>query len=997
MQKFMRIGDWLPVDAWLEKAKADAYEKAGRHDVPKMVPAVDLDGKAVFVPVIGKDGLPETSVDGSIRTVRKMVPVKPDLRDEKSRWWGAAGGGRLAAQVLLDDLAQGSASPAIPLLRGLVILLSVLGAVSSVVAGAMKLGGHDILASVSLGVLALSFLAIFACLAVLWHGIGSKGVLGSLGWDVLMPYLGVSLSMTAMSGAAGIGAAALGMGGIPLGGLGMKAGMMLLVAPALLFALVFGGVFLFTGERDKSQSATLALAKLCLLLAASLAISALVLPGFLQPLYWVWLAAMGPYMWARKQKKIRAYNLAFMSANFGGDEGRLGNTDLPERIKQAEAAEADKSGFIAYGVAMGIFTRYGDGYSPDKGLVVGQSPHDLMTHKHIFGKTGSGKTFNEMMVTAYEWILNDAGGMLILDAKGTLPAEILGPFLGLPNVLLIVPGVQLGLLEGLSPEEAMTAISDLAGAGATKQEQSADNEKFFSSQGKTLLLNVNLVLSALTQYGKVMERQGEVRQWHWTLEKVNLMKTLIKDKSEDAEAILKVIEQVADMLPSDLGKGDGVDRMPMLHAALLYFPHDLWTMPSDTRGSVVATVETWINPLMRSPELRPWACTETGVDPNICLRGGKVGMSLPEFQYGEAGKLCQNLIRHRVMSGVRRRQNANWMEEGQTPLLFLVDEAQEMVGIEDRNFLGVARSHGGACVYATQNAEAYLARMGEQATLNFLDNFLSKAVLISSHGTYEIFAKELPEGKFISWMGSNETVVGYEQTLRKLGSHVVFDENHELAKEMRWLRRNGAGRVVVPERRRLMINHAKTYQTGYDSYRDMDQIASMDQITTQATVNGGGQNNGKATTRPLLTLEDCSKHLKKQTAVVQLMRGGVPRRDFIEYPILSKADIAARIVRVGEAIKANEMLAVLREQIKEQGLAVYGAAPSKTQMHDACMRLLSLVVSDISAQALEGKALFEALSQVDPNTIAEFEDRDRRNKALGAVWEQLQEPLALAA
>ena len=995
MKTFLRIGDWLPVNAWLEKAKADAFEKAGRHDVPKFVPAVDLDGKPVMVPSIGGDGRPEKNADGSPRLVRKLVPVKPDLRDEKSRWWGAPGGGRLASQVLLDDLAQGSHSPAIPLLRGIIILLATFGAVSSVVSGAMKLGGHDALATIGMSIVAVSFVAIFACLSVLWHGVGSKGVLGSLGWDVALPFLGVSISMSSMAGPAAVILASLGMGGLFAGGMGMKGVMFALAGPAIVFAVIFGAVFLFTGERDKSKSSALAFAKLALMLAASLALCATILPSFLQPIYWVWLASMGPYLWVRKQKKIRAYNLAFMSANYGGDDGRLGNTDLAERTKQAEAAEADKSGFIASGVSMGIFTRYGDGYSPDKGLVVGQSPQDLVTHKHIFGKNGSGKTFNEMMVSAYEWILNDAGGMLILDGKGTLPAEILEPFLGLPNVLLIVPGVELGLLEGLAPEEAMTAISDLAGAGATKQEQTADNEKFFNSQGKTLLLNVNLITKALVEFGKLMEHQGQARVWSWTLEKVDLMKTLIKDQSEDAEAILKAAEEAIDAIPKDLGKGDGIDRMPLLRAALLYFPHSLWTMPSDTRGSVVATVETWINPLMRSPELRPWACTEEGVDPTICLRDGKVGMSLPEFQYGEAGKLCQNLIRHRVMSGVRRRKNTNKWEEGQTPILFLVDEAQEMVGVEDRNFLGVARSHGGACVYATQNAEAYLARMGEQATLNFLDNFLSKAVLVSSHGTYQIFSKELPEGKFIAWKGNGERVIGFEQTLRKLGSHVVFNEEHELAKEMRWLRRNGAGRVVVPERRKLMLSNAQVHHTAYDSYHDMDQIASMDKVITTAVVNGDG--TGQAGTRPLLTLEDCSKHLKKQTAVVKLMRGGVPRWDFIQYPTLTKEDIEARIVRVRYAIKANEMLAVLRDQVKEQWVSVKGSAPSKTQTYDACMRLLAILSKDVAAQSLEGAALFEALDGVDQATVASFEDRDLRNRVLAGIWEELQPPTAQAA
>ncbi|MEW9503649.1 type IV secretory system conjugative DNA transfer family protein, partial [Jeotgalibacillus marinus] len=73
----------------------------------------------------------------------------------------------------------------------------------------------------------------------------------------------------------------------------------------------------------------------------------------------------------------------------------------------------------------------------------------------------------------------------------------------------------------------------------------------------------------------------------------------------------------------------------------------------------------------------------------------------------------------------------DWQKTGERPLLFLIDEAQEMIGVEDRRFLAVARGHGGACVYATQNIEAYTSRMGMEAAISFMDNFRSKVVMIS--------------------------------------------------------------------------------------------------------------------------------------------------------------------------------------------------------------------------------------------------------------------------
>ena len=974
MNKLTKIGDWLPVQKWIDAAKRDAFEKAGRHDVPTHVEATDRDGKPVYVPVLDEKGQQMRNEDGSLKMAPKRVPVAPDLRDTRSRWWGAPGGGRLSGQVALDDLAQGSHSSAVPTLMGLVTIFSVLASVSMVVGASLAAGGHtDIGPLIGQAGMGVGLLGALACLAVLWHGVGRGGVLATTFWSGVVPFLGVALTM-----GAAVGSKVLG-GGPSLGLKSMAIGVAVVAACAVVFFLL---VLLFTGKRDLTQSWALSAVKGLSVLTGAALVSGILLPGVLQPLLWVFIGGWYPYAWAKAQRRKRAYTLSYMSAHFGGDDARLGNSDKNERIKQAKAAEADKSGFIVYGKALGVFTTHGDGFSPDKGLPVGQSPNDLMTHKHITGVTGSGKSLNEMEQTVCEWILNDAGGSLILDGKGPLPAEILAAYVGLPNVLLIVPGIRLALLEGLAPEEAATAISDLAGAGTTKQEQSADAEKFFNTKAKSLLLDVNLVLKALVELGKIAELEvGKPREWVWTLEHVDILKTLLKDKNEDAEKLLSAVESNLDLLPQDLGCGDNLQRLPLLSAALLSFPHKLWTMPSDTRGSVVSVLDTWIEPLMWSPQLRPWACTEHGEDPTICWWGGHVGMSLPEFQYGEAGKLCQNLIRHRVMSGVRRRQKRDWQKTGERPLLFLIDEAQEMVGIEDRKFLAVARSHGGACVYATQNIEAYTSRMGTEATISFLDNFRSKVVLISSHGTIDWMMKSLPEGKYVSWEGKNNRVIGYEQTLAKLGSHVVFDDSHELAAEMRRLLRAGAGKILVPERKTM-------WSGGGDSYHDMDNPVDAEKLATVLV------HSGKTEKRPLLTHSDVSTHLRKQTAVVELMRGGVPRHDFIEYPHLTSEDIAKRTARVKDALISNYMKEEIRSLIKHEW---QGEEMSKTRLHELALAFVACLMVGPGVQLLEGQDLFEVLEAVSPEKLSELDgDRDLVNSTLAKVWFERQEP-ALAA
>lgn len=971
MKTFTKLSHWLPIETWLNKSVADAFDKAGRHDVPEEVQEHDYDGKPVF----DEDGKP------------KMKEVSRDLGDQKSRWWGARGGGRLAGHVMPEDLTQGSQSPVVPVMFMMLTFLSVVAAFG------MAVGGKELNMLTALAAFAGAGLVVL--MATLWHDIGREGIWRASIFSILVPFLGVKNAMLGTAGSLG-----------PAAGIGMPSSMgMASIALALGAAALVAYAFL--GDRDSTKSSLISFAKL----ASGFGVAAFVaslLPQILQPIIWASVGCYVPLWHERKLRRGRAFQLGMLAAEYSGDDGTMSNSNVAEREKQALAVEKDKSGFIELGTAMGIFTRYGDAYAPDKGLPVGLSPKDLGTHLHILGETGGGKTFNGMMVLAHGWILMRAGGLLVLDGKGSLPAAVLAALVGLPNVLLIEPGVRLGLFEGLTPHDVGKALSDIA--GAKKQEKTADNSDFFNGHGKSMCLHLASVLFAIVQWNKLMAKNGgQQREYFWTLSNYNALLAVLQEDTPEARLCLDKAKHVAgsmkegdtafNEMANDVHEAmlyeygpDGVSVL--LQDAINYIELILWRMPDDTRGSIIGLVKGWISPLMEHEELRVWADEETGVDPTICLTGGYVGMCLPEFLYGEAGKLCQSFIRHRVMAGIRRRvKNKNWRAEGQTPVLFVVDEAQEMVTQADRDFLAVAREHGGACVYGTQSYSEYESRMGKAAADAFLSNFLSQMVLPStmSHATYEYISKRLPEGEFITWdSGGTGRVIGFIQTLKKLGNHPMFDDNHPMRREFRKLRRKGAGQLRVPKRFQVLSAKAT------DHYHDMNEVENVSHLHTPIVVSG------KKEVRPLLMLQDCAKYLNPQTAVVQLKRGGNARRDFIKFPLLNDAQLKEREDRVADAVVYNHMIGIIEQQIKDAA----GRVLTKTELHNRAKVFVLLLtksrsfmdfaLADTKDEAAMGR-LNNQLTDKDNVEDALAMDPTELRRLVAQQWMAEQEVLKQAA
>ena len=864
--KFWKFGAWLPTEAMKQSARDFALNIVGRHDVPQEIPAFDDDGNLIQA----VDAQGKLLVDANGKPVWKMVPPAPDLRDTISRFWGTKDGRSVAEVMKPHDLWLGSESAITPIMMLLTTFLTVLAMSIWSLGMAMDM---QVIAKVLSGACAVLALIIFHAM---WMSIGGEGNRLVLGIGVALPVMGTLLSQFSSA--------------LPLP---TGSGVMAQVALPLLI-LTFAGLLtigkMFFGKRASvSRTPTILSGLAVTMFAASF------LPAWLQPLYWFALACSAPYLHERMLRMDRAGTLAALGARHSGDVKQLGNENPAVRLEQAIMAEKDKSGFIELGTSLGKVTKMGDGFASDPGLPFGHSCEDLRTHEHVFGQTGGGKTFNIMMKVPGDWIHHDAGGTVYFDGKASLGLEILAKVAHLPGVVLVKPGVRLALIEGLSPEDLVEALFDVG--GAKNIEKKEENSEFFQSQAKTLALNLAYILDAAK---RIQTEQGVERTYFWTIKHLDRLKMMMRSSTEHSQALLNWVREnpVGEPLLCEI-----------VVSACEYFEQDFWVQPDNQLGGIVSTLDTMLKPLFSDRELRPWTEFETGVDVCVPLFGGHMGTSLPEAQHGNAGKLCQSLIKQRLFSKIKRRSTYDWRAMGETPVLFVVDEAQELISAADRAFLPVSRSLGGYCLYSTQNVDAYEARMGEAATRSFLDNFRSAIVLQSSAKTYEWLSTSWGSGRFVRWK-SSAPVIGFIETAKKLAGHPVFNKNHPLKNEMRKLRRQGAGMIVNPQERAMVSNGALL--GGVDNHFHDDLEIDSLHATAVALVKSEDIEEG-----PLLRLSDCAKELTdKRVAIASVRRGEAIRRDFIRFPELTDGG-KARQRKLEDAILFNAVARPCKRLISE--------------------------------------------------------------------------------
>lgn len=751
----------------------------------------------------------EVVVDG------KTLAVAKDLDDRLPRWQGMKDGRRIAGRIYVDDMRTGGPSPATPLAFGAV-------AASTIVA--MVLG------SIWSGFLPVGILLIAASLVFVARATGSRGwAIGSL----LLAALAASslMSVGAPSPMAWLGFRSSIIGHITLPAIGIMLAILVFVG----WAVMAKGLMSGQAIGDVLVSAV----GVALLYAISSH-----LPSWLAPLCLFLPLIALPWLYARHIDRVWRLHLAIQEVNSRGETS--GSSPHSEaRWAQAVAAAKDNTPLIALGTATGFLTDHLDGFAPDPGIVMCMSSHDFATHMLIVGETGSGKTSSALRPIITHWVRGKCGGLLVLDGKGGLPGELRR----LKGYTLIEPGVKFALIEGLSVNDVVSAIAGVAVGRGDGDESS----QFFKVNGQSVLFQGAVMLRALVT--------SDHEHWKWTLLDLHTLLSGLMGSESKA----KMEETIAALQPY---KPASEGQKIVFHEAVKYFSTVAPDMDHETRANIWSTINGWLSPIFQHEDLVEWSRTEHGVDIGDITRGGLWGVNLPAVRYERAGVLVQKLVKQRVFAMLRERGDG-WRKRGETPVLFVTDEAQEIVSGSDEDFLPVARSLGGACVYASQSVEALMSRLGrndERRAAAWLGNLVSRISLRSTPGTTKWVAESLGEVRRPHF----QTAAGYlrvDKSLDAVFSSALYDPNHPGAKVMRALRRRGAGQLVSSWEQPAATQRARGLPAASLSTADL-LIPTIEQVKWEVG--------------PLMTPAEINAKLAAPGyAVAQLKRGGVVRRDVI--------------------------------------------------------------------------------------------------------------------
>lgn len=771
--------------------------------------------------------------------------VPEDLRDTAGRLLAMPDGSPVAARMVPTDLTTGSASAAVPLLIAMLPVLAVLG-------GSFPK---------TVPLLVLVGLIVCYCLDKALGAERNRWVFAfGLGLPIFGPLLSGGLSAVSLPGVmSAMGAATL----------------------AVPVAIVCAITWLFSSDGNSKENIKKAGQGLAAFALVSI-VAQWVLPRSMVSAPWYAIACLTPWVYVASLRKKRAEVLLEQaSVATASSTGKLATAHIPARREQAQRAAKDSSHFIRLGTARGIFTKKLDGFASDEGLPFGLTSSDLSTHLVCYGETGTGKTSAVMRPVFANWVAGKSGGVLVLDGKGSLAEDLLARR---SDALLIKPGVKLGLIEGLSPSDVVMALSQQTTQDAG---EGSSASAFFVTQAREQLRHGAVFLEALIE---VESASSDTRTWFWTL--ADLVRLLQLMNGEEGERNLAIEfvgsghqEATADGLLTDdeEATADG-----LLTDALSYFKSALPDLADETRSSIWSTVQSWLTPIMGHPDLVRWAKTETGEDVTIAVRGGIVGVCLPSFRYGVAGGMVQSLIKQRLFVSIRRRAVRDWKAEGETPVLFLIDEAQEIVSQADQAMLPVARSLGAVCCYATQDYENFVVKFGPHGAAAVDGNFRSVITLKASEATFQHVQKRFGIVEQLKW---NKPGIGlnFIQTAKAQLASPLFDRNHPDASYFRSLRLKGVGGF------RPVSRSSNWKQVAFHGVSEVDpRSVGRSNLVFDAAVDPITSSGWKA--EPLLAAEDWQTYLSEPfVAVAMVMRGGVVRRDFIRtQPIFDVPEEVAR-------------------------------------------------------------------------------------------------------
>lgn len=361
-----------------------------------------------------------------------------------------------------------------------------------------------------------------------------------------------------------------------------------------------------------------------------------------------------------------------------------------EEARKAQLAESirDKSPLLKLGTSLGVLAARSDLFAPSAGFDMSLSLDDLMQHLLVLGGTGSGKTAGVLRPLCKQLGALSGVGLVVLDGKGSLPGEV-AKFI--PDMTVINPAMMvMSLVEGLTPTEIVATVSDLLGRAEGK-------DRFFEESA-----------AGLMRHAAVLAKSEGGATWS-----------------------LSGIWSIASNGPSEelLENADITDSQ--IAVAVGYFRDDWPKVEKEVKSSILATLRAWYTTITGHPDTLKWANTPAGksaADVTTALKGKRIGILAPAHRYGPAGPVVIALLKARIFAAIRDRADKG-MGEDETPVVLIMDEAQEVTARQDALILGIARSLKLGIVASTQTIEGIEARLGHAEAAQFLTLFGSIVAL----------------------------------------------------------------------------------------------------------------------------------------------------------------------------------------------------------------------------------------------------------------------------
>jgi hypothetical protein len=528
--------------------------------------------------------------------------------------------------------------------------------------------------------------------------------------------------------------------------------------------------------------------------------------------------------------------------------------------QQIALAKQDPTPFFELGRSTGFLRDRYDMFAPSEaGMPVGITFNDLSTHLIVLGGTGAGKTSGTIRPLIKQWLDASQGGLLVLDGKGQLPAEIEDP-----DYQLIDPAtITINPIEGLSPDDVADTLLDLA-----DDSDSSQADPYWANAAAKLVRSAAHAATALQEKGA----------GSYTLAQIYRLAATESGREKASEVITD----------KDLESFTGARRRGVEYLLL-----EFSKLPEKQRGSIEGIAGLWLSQITDNEKLEAWAEAETGFAIEAVTEGARVGVLLPESRYGKAGALVAGLLKKRVYEAIKRRGDDWQNTPGQKPVLVVIDEIQELLTGDETSMLPVARSLGLYAAFATQNVDGIINKLGENAGYQLLGNLRS---MVAYQVQTKLTIEYISERMGASYRPEIHHVDRYEDLNSRLhrtvsqirvngeGERYQWDAyglknlGRTIGQRVQNLGGNSLGMIIDPQTRKRMM---ESFSEGQDT--DWAAVEHNQARESAEAVENSGLLTQSLAIKPNVTTDEVNELLAKPAAaLVQVIRARVPRRDLVD-------------------------------------------------------------------------------------------------------------------